>query len=306
MPTDNIDQSTSADTTNPVIAIALKVVFAIAVAILLVIIGKIIASIVRRKVLSYDDNNNTKQITQVAWLIHDVVYYSLIAFAWFVGFEILGFDAGLIIGWISLWVWLAFKWLLSNMIAGIMLLTNKDVKLWDIVWLNIDSSTSYFWRIEEINLRYTIIRTFDLKQVVLPNTTLMSASIETYSTEKYIKLSAEVDVHYDTDLEFATKVLREAINSCEYVLKKDKTIVYTTEFGDSWIVMKGYFFINPNSGLLIEQVVWLVNEQFLKYMDSNNVQMPYDHVTLNFDLKDQKIMNWISNLINNSNSVNRE
>jgi len=178
-----------------------------------------------------------------------------------------------------------------------MLLTNKDVRLWDIVQIDIDSTSSYFGRIEEINLRYTVLRTFDLKQVVIPNIVLISASIQTYSTEEVIRLETYVQVHYDTDLDFATKVFREAINSSQYVITKGKTVVLTENLWASWIDMRCMFYINPNSWLLIEQLTGLVNQQIMKYAKSSNIKIPYPHTTLTLDMNDPNLIHWINEMI---------
>ena len=247
--------------------------------------------------MKYAADDNEKQVAQVAGLMYDVVFYSLVIFAFFVWFQVLGFDVGLILWGISLWVWLAFKELLGNMIAGIMLLTNKDVRLGDIVEITLDSSTTYFGRIEEINLRYTVIRTFELKQVVIPNMMLISASIQTYSTEELVRLETIVQVHYDTDLDFATEVFREAINSCEYVITKDKTVVLTNNLGESGIDMRCMFYINPNSWLLIEQLKGLIHEKIMKYARSNKIKIPYPHTTLTFDLNDPVLVKGVNELI---------
>lgn len=90
-----------------------------------------------------------------------------------------------------------------------------------------DPQTNYFGRIEEINLRYTIMRTFDLRQIIVPNMVLITASIQTFSTEEIVRLETVVQVHYDTDLDFATDVFTQAINSSPYVMTPEKTLVLT-------------------------------------------------------------------------------
>jgi len=74
------------------------------------------------------------------------------------------------------------------MIAGMMMLYTKEFKLGDIVEVYADQT--YFGRIEEITIRYTIIRTLDLRQVVLPNMTLITVPIKTFSSEDLVKLTA--------------------------------------------------------------------------------------------------------------------
>jgi len=76
------------------------------------------------------------------------------------------------------------------MVAGIMILYTKEFRLGDIIEINADQT--YFGRIEEIQIRYTIIRTLDLRQVVIPNTTMISSTVKTFSAEPMIKLTVTV------------------------------------------------------------------------------------------------------------------
>ena len=82
------------------------------------------------------------------------------------------------------------KEILGNMIAGIMILYTKEFKLGDIIEVQADET--YFGRIEEITIRYTIIRTLDLRQVVIPNLKLISVPIKTFSAEQLVKLGTTV------------------------------------------------------------------------------------------------------------------
>lgn len=289
---------------NPIVSLIVKVVFAIGLVFVLAIVSKIIASIVRRRVIHHAWDKEQAQVEQVATLIHDMVYYSLIIFAFFVWFQVLGFDVWLILWWVSLGLWLAFKEVLWNMIAWMMLLTNKEIKLWDIVQIDIDSTTSYFGRMEEINLRYSVLRTFELKQIVLPNMVLINSAMQTYSAEEVIRLETIVQVHYDSDLEFATNVFTQAVNSCSCVITPEKTRVLTENLGESWIDMRCMFYVNPNSWLLIEQIMGMVNQKIMNYSKANNVVIPYPHTTLTLNWKDPKLLQGINELIMNKPAKN--
>lgn len=183
------------------------------------------------------------------------------------------------------------------MIAGIMLLTNKEIRLGDIVQITISPNLAYFGRIEEINLRFTVMRTFDLRQIVLPNMVLITSSIQTYSAEEVVRLSTIVQVHYDTDLDFATQVMTQAINSCPCVVQPERTLVLTDNLGESGIDMKCLFYIDPNAGLLIEQVIGMVNERIMNYTRANAITIPYPHTTLTLNRKDPHLVQGVNQLI---------
>ena len=73
--------------------------------------------------------NDDKTLSQVSGLVYDITFYVLLIISLFVGFQIAGFDVGVILGGVSFGVGFAFREVLGNMIAGIMILTTKEFKL---------------------------------------------------------------------------------------------------------------------------------------------------------------------------------
>ena len=260
---------------------------------LLLMISKFIAGIVRRNIIKNADTTN-KHSEKIAKLIHDITFYVLVIFSFFIGFEMVGFNVGLIVGGISFWVGLAFKEILGNMVAGIMILYTKEFKLGDIVEINADQI--YFGRIEEITIRYTIIRTIDLRAVVIPNMTLISTPIKTFSSEPLIKLMIPFWAHYDSDISKVLEVMKEAVNSIDIVKEKENTKVFLSDYLDSSIEFKALISIDPNCGILPEMIKWYCYEKFTEAFDKNNIEIPYEITTLTFESPEDK-----KNIQNNIN-----
>ena len=268
-----------------VVSYGLKIVGAIAVILLLLLISKFIAGIVRRNILKSSDKNN-KNADKIAKLMHDIVFYILVIFSFFIGFEMVGFNVGLIVGGISFGVGLAFKEILGNMVAGIMILYTKEFKLGDIIEINADQV--YFGRIEEITIRYTIIRTIDLRQVVIPNTTLISVPIKTYSSETLIKMMVPFRAHYDSDVPKVIEIIKTTVNTCDFIKEKDNTKVFLSEYLDSSIEFKAFISFDPNGWLLPEMVKGHIYEKINDEFAKNNINIPYNISTLTFETPEDK------------------
>lgn len=262
---------------------AVKIVGAIAAFFVMMIIAGILARLVKKAIVKHKDDQNAQKVGK---LVRDIVYYIMIGFAVFVAFEMLGFDLGLLLWWVSFGIWLAFKEILWNMIAGIMILYTKQIKLWDVI--EVQTDVGYFGRVEEITIRYTIIRTLDLRQVVIPNLKLISVPIKTFSSEQMVKLNTVVGIHYDSDLEKAVQVVVNAVNSMPFVLQKENTVVYVINFGESSIDLKCLFLFDPNSGLVGEFAVGLVNKAIWKAFVEHGITIPYPHRTLLFSTKEDQ------------------
>lgn len=268
-----------------IVSYGFKIIGAILVILFLLMISKFIAGMVRRNIVKNADPEN-KQIEKIAKLMHDITFYILIIFSFFIGFEMVGFNVGLIVWGISFWVWLAFKEILGNMIAGIMVLYTKEFKLGDIIEVSTDQT--YFGKIEEITIRYTIIRTIDLRQVIIPNMTLISVPIKTYSSESIIKMIIPFWAHYDSDITKVIEVIKTTVNSCDFVKEKDNTKVFLSEYLDSSIEFRAMISFDPNGGLLPEMVKGHIYEKINNEFAKNNIEVPYNITTLTFETPQDK------------------
>jgi hypothetical protein len=60
------------------------------------IISRFIAGLVRRNIVKNADANN-KQAEKIAKLMSNITFYVLVIFSFFIGFEMVGFNVGLIV-----------------------------------------------------------------------------------------------------------------------------------------------------------------------------------------------------------------
>ncbi len=264
-----------------VVMTILKILWWVAVILVFLIIAKIIAGIIRRNIIKHGNLEDKKNNEKIGKLVGNISFYVLMIFSFFIWFEIMGFNVGLILWWVSFWVWLAFKEILGNMIAWIMILYTKEFKMWDIVEIFADQT--YFGRIEEISIRYTIIRTLDLRQVVIPNMTLIEVPIKTFSSEEVVKLNVVVEVHYDTDIDKALWIVTETVNSFDFVKSKENTKAFVINFGDSWIEIQCFFLFDPKCWLLSDVAIGEINKKINDVFNEKGIVVPYNTTTITFE-----------------------
>jgi len=271
---------------NPYIIFIGKLFLAWLFSIVAVFLAKHIAVLIKNKILSSqewsNDSGDEASVSpwseQIANLVEDIVYYFLIIIIIFIAFQIIWFDVWLILGGISFGVWLAFREVLGNMIAWIFLLTMKEIKLGDVVIIH--GPKEYFGTIEEITIRTTAIRTFDLKQVIVPNILLIDCPIQTYSAEEIVKLTTTIGIHYDSDLAKACSVITAWVNSCPFILNPTKTQTLVGSFDESCITLVCHFFVNPRNGRIQDQLLGYVNHVIVSYCKVNGIVIPYPHRVL--------------------------
>ena len=94
--TQNVQSVQSTLMDNVVVSYGMKIIGAIVVIVVLLLISKIIAGIVRKNIVK-NMTHDQKHADKVGKLVHDVVFYILVIFSFFIGFEIVGFNVGLIL-----------------------------------------------------------------------------------------------------------------------------------------------------------------------------------------------------------------
>lgn len=169
---------------------------------------------------------------------------------------------------------LALQDTLSNLFAGLQIISSKMVRAGDYVELS--SGESGF--VEDVNWRYTTIRQLARNMVVVPNATLASTIFTNH------KLPAEdfgvymsVGVAYDSDLDLAERIAREV--ATEVIAEFSPTVrdfepsARFHTFGDSSIDMT----VVLRAGQFDDQ--WEMRHQFVKRLkrrfDEAGIEIPF-------------------------------
>lgn len=262
-----------------------KVWIAVVVFMILFFLTRYLAGLASKKFYESSTLKDLNKTESLGQLVYDMVFYILLIINVFVAFQIVWFDLGVLLWGISFWVWFAFKEVLGNMIAWVMLLSVKEIKLWDIIEVG-----HYFGKIEEITVRYTTIRTLDLRQVVIPNMELITNPIKTYSSEDLVRLDTTVPVAYNSDIDKCMEVIKEALNSMELLQNKKKNKIFVYSWWDHAVMIKCMFYVDPNCGMPKYYIVWDVNQTIAKYFRKHDIKFPYKRITATMEENDQNVL----------------
>lgn len=267
----------------------LKLWLALIVFFVLIMIAKTVAKTIKKKIISNSMSEDDDYSVKIWNLIWDIIFYILSVFAAFMAFEVLGFDTAVIIWWISFAIWFAFQEILWNMIAWVLLLTTKSYKLWDIV--EVTHSEKFFGRIEEITIRQTIIRTFDMRRIIVPNSVMINSPVKTFNSEEIIRSELKISVHYDTDLKKASQIIKETINEQDWIMEKDSTNILVDNFGESWIDIIWYYYIDPKNPKIWKlKIDSEIKKRIHQRLAENNINIPYPHTVLTVDKNDKNLL----------------
>lgn len=111
----------------------------------------------------------------------------------------------------------AFKDIAENFLAGIILAFNRPFRLGDTV-----KSADIEGTILKINLRDTLIKTFDGKDVFVPNGQILKNPLYNYTIDGFIRGNFSITVVKDADIDQTRQIILSAVKSVEGILLEDK------------------------------------------------------------------------------------
>ncbi len=138
------------------------------------------------------------------------------------------------IGTAGLAVGLAMKDNMSNVASGAQIVLTGPFHVGDYLSVPAESVEG---TVERIEMMYTTLRTFDNKEVVLPNMKLTSSTIVNYTAMKTRRLDLTYSVSYSTDLDQAKALLIRLCEEEEKIEKDPVPLIAVGEYGDSSIAI---------------------------------------------------------------------
>ncbi|MFO7926092.1 MAG: mechanosensitive ion channel family protein [Halobacteriota archaeon] len=204
----------------------------------------------------------------------------------------LGFgNIALSVGVFSAVVGIILAPIIGNLISGVFILSEQPYEIGDMIELD-DTETKAF--IEDITLIYTKVFTLDNTFIVLPNGKMRDRDVINYSAEDTrIRLTLDVGITYESDIQVARKQMEAAARSIDAVIKGGPDIrigsarypasptCYISEFGESEVLLKlRYWATEPYKQTAVRSKV--LTEVWDRF-DSHDIEIPYPHTHMVFD-----------------------
>ena len=209
----------------------------------------------------------------------------------FIGFMIAmviaipGFTPAKLIGALgigSVAIGFAFKDIFQNLLSGILLLLSEPFRIGDQI-----ISGDYEGTVEDIKIRATTIKTYDGRQVVIPNSDLYTSALTVNTAYKQRRLQVAVGIGYDDDIEGAKAEIIRALEDATTVSRIQKPSVIATGFGDSSIDLMVRWFIDDGTQANKVASIHEVMVQIKSKLDAAGVNIPFPIRTL--DLSDASV-----------------
>jgi small conductance mechanosensitive channel len=261
----------------------------IVMAAIVMVIGFYIAKFVRkitRKLISKISNN-----ISLNNLFSSIIYLVFLGIVIFTALSILNLDKAVTsilagAGILGLTLAFAFQDIAANFMSGIFISFRKPLKVNDIVQIG-----NYMGKIKEINLRDTVMETFQGQTVIIPNKEVFQNPLENYTILQKRRFDLSIGVSYGDDLEKVKQITLDAVSDIEELSKEDPVNVYFFEFGDSSVNLSLRMWVNTPEQDVYNKVGSEAIIKIKKAYDANNIMIPFPIRTLDFGIKGGTTLN---------------
>ena len=178
-----------------------------------------------------------------------------------------------LLGAMGLAIGMALQGTLQNFAGGVIILLLKPFKVDDYI-----ECGQYKGYIKEIRIFHTIMRPFNGRTIIIPNSELATKSLINHIKEPQIRLDVVASVAYGTNLKLAKSVLREVIDA-EPLIRHDfkEPVIAVSELGNSsvdfsvwvWVKVEDYW------------EVWKhIREDIYIAFNNAGVEIPFPQITV--------------------------
>lgn len=178
-----------------------------------------------------------------------------------------------VLGAMGLAIGMAMQGTLQNFAGGVIILLMKPFKVGDYI-----ECGSYKGYVREIRIFHTIIRPFNGRIIIVPNSELSNKSLINHTREPQIRLTVEAGVAYGTDLKKAKELLQAIMDEDPLIQKEPKAPkVFVSDLADSSVVLTLWIWTTVDD-------YWTVNcyirEKIYDTFNENGIEIPFPQITV--------------------------
>ena len=178
------------------------------------------------------------------------------------------------LGITSVAIGFAFKDILQNFFAGLLILWRRPFKVGDQIRVK-----DYEGTVEEINMRSTRLKTYDGERAILPNGDVYTSSVLVRTAYDKRRLKFVVGIGYPDSIEEARTVIHEVLKGIEGVLSDPTPWVYVTELAGSSVNLTVFFWAESQQANVLKVSDQVVTGIKLA-LDKAGIDMPFPHTVV--------------------------
>lgn len=174
---------------------------------------------------------------------------------------------------------------LSNIVSGVLIIIFKPYSIGERITVR----DSYRGMVEDITLRHTVIRDFENRRIVIPNSVISNeVVVNSDMTDEKVCRLVEIGISYDSDIELAKSIMMDEVKKhpsrvefrTEEMIERgvDEIPVRVISLGDSSVNIRAWAWAGDfDSGFRMHCDLL---ESIKKRFDNSGIEIPFPHRTL--------------------------
>lgn len=175
-----------------------------------------------------------------------------------------------ILGLSSVAIGFAFRDILQNFLAGILLLLAEPFRIGDQIILGNFEGT-----VEDIQTRATFIRTYDGRRVVIPNSNLFTNSVTVNTAYEKRRLEYDLSIGYGDDIAQAKRILLDTVREIPEVLDDPAPDALVIKLADSSVNIRLRWWVQPPRRFESLNAQDVVLEKVAKALKAEGFDLPF-------------------------------
>jgi small conductance mechanosensitive channel len=181
------------------------------------------------------------------------------------GIETTSFVA--VLGAAGLAIGFALQGSLSNIAAGVMIITFRQIKVGDFI-----EGGGQMGSVETVGIFSTTLTSPDNKVIYIPNSKLVGDNIVNYSVKNTRRVDLVFGIGYSDDIDKAKNVISGIINNNPKILKDPAPQIVVSALADSSVNFNVRPWVNSAD---YWDVYFTTTEQIKKQFDAENISIPF-------------------------------
>ena len=247
---------------------------AIAVAIVLITVAWLVGTIIKSLIKGRYNKQGRRDLGR---MLGGIAKWTILVAGIMVGMTIVmpslsigGLFAGL--GVSSVAIGFAFKDILQNWLAGLLILLRQPFEVGDQVVIQ-----DYEGTVERIETRSTIVRTYDGMNAVIPNSEIYTNALLVKTANRARRSEYDIGIGYGDDMDKAVSNLQTMLEQIDGVEQDPAPEVLPWDLAASWVTLRVRWWTD-NESTNIVAVRARVIEGIKKTLDDAGIDMPFDTV----------------------------
>lgn len=158
----------------------------------------------------------------------------------------------------------------SNIVSGLFLLTEHAFKIGDFIAIGDTSGI-----IDSIDMLSIRIHTLDNQMIRIPNETIIKSNLQNNSFYPIRRVTVDVDVPYEVDLQKSLEVLAKVPENCPLVLTDPAPLVFCNAFHDSGVTVTLAVWLNTSDFIAVKNSVFVA---ILKVLTEAGIEIPAQQI----------------------------